>query len=185
MVDEKTEDVDTEVFDDERRARARSPTIRGMEPSASSPTLPKGTLPRATDPLEDEHTDVDPEQQDNAKTRIAVPRSKRPTKRGTTKTASPKPVAPERSEPLPIISMKDALSASTEKRAAKEHRVQLRPLSEVRRADTQPQNLGFLAPPRDPKGVRVRRLHDLVVWGSVVVIVSCLVMLAVWFLARN
>jgi hypothetical protein len=184
MVDEKTEEVDTEVFDDERRARARSPTMRGLEPS--SPTLPTGTLPRATDPLQDERTDVDPEtQDDNAKTRIAVPRSKRPTKRGTMKTASPKPVPAERSEPLQIISMKDALASSAEKRAAKEHRVQLRPLSEVRRADTQPQNLGFLAPPRDPKAVRVRRLHDLVVWGSVVVIVGCLVMLAVWFLART
>ncbi len=91
----------------------------------------------------------------------------------------------ERSEPLQIISMKDALTQSADKRVAREHRVQLRPLSEVRRADTQPQNLGFLAPPRDPKAVRVRRMHDLVVWGSVVVIVSCLVMLAVWFLARN
>ncbi|HEY5938217.1 MAG TPA: hypothetical protein VIU61_26380 [Kofleriaceae bacterium] len=166
---EKTEEVDTAIFDDERRARARSPTLRG---SAA---------------VDEERTDVDPEKQDNAqdnaKTRIAVPRSKRQTKRGSK--ASPVPVKPERSEPLPIISMKDALSASAEKRAAKEHRVQLRPLSEVRRAETQPQNLGFLAPPRDPKAVRIRRFHDLVMWGSVVVIVGCLVMLAVWFLARN
>lgn len=147
QLDDKTEEVDTKVFDEER-------------------------------------TDVDPDKQDNAKTRIAVPRSKRPTKRGT-KTGSPVPVRPERSEPLPIISMKDALSASAEKRAAKEHRVQLRPLSEVRRAETQPQNLGYLAPPRDPKAVRIRRFHDLIMWGSVVVIVGCLVMLAVWFLARN
>lgn len=169
---EKTEEVDTAIFDDERRARARSPTLRG------------------TPSVDEERTDVDPEKQDNArdhardnaKTRIAVPRSKRQTKRGSK--ASPVPVKPERSEPLPIISMKDALSASAEKRAAKEHRVQLRPLSEVRRAETQPQNLGFLAPPRDPKAVRIRRFHDLVMWGSVVVIVGCLVMLAVWFLAR-
>lgn len=147
QLDDKTEEVDTKVFDEER-------------------------------------TDVDPDKQDNAKTRIAVPRSKRPTKRGS-KAGSPVPVRPERSEPLPIISMKDALSASAEKRAAKEHRVQLRPLSEVRRADTQPQNLGYLAPPRDPKAVRIRRFHDLIMWGSVVVIVGCLVMLAVWFLARN
>jgi hypothetical protein len=168
QLDDKTEEVETEVFDDQRLARARSPTLRGPHPPA---------------PVDEERTDVDPEKQDNAKTRIAVPRSKRPTKRGS-KAASPRPVPSERSEPLPIISMKDALSASADKRAAKEHRVQLRPLSEVRRADTQPQNLGYLAPPRDAKAGRIRRFHDLVMWGSVVVIVGCLVMLAVWFLAR-
>ena len=64
-------------------------------------------------------------------------------------------------------------------------RVKLRAISEVSPlASAQPQNLGYLAPPRDPSEVRVRRLQDYVIWGSVCVIFASIVALAIWFLAR-
>ena len=43
--------------------------------------------------------------------------------------------------------------------------------------------MGYLAPPADQKERNVRKVRDWLIWGSVLVIISCLVMLGVWFLA--
>jgi len=184
-----TDEIETEV-DDQKHTRVRNPTKRGHESGTPTTTLPRGTIPQPADSLaagsiEEERTDVDPAKQqvklsERAQARVkSLARSKQPTK--------PRPVqraGTEPSAPIQVISMKDSLTASAEKRVAREHKVRFRPLAEVRGAETQP-NLGNLAPPRDPRAVRARRLHDLVVWGSVVVIVGCAVMLGVWFLAGN
>ncbi len=88
-------------------------------------------------------------------------------------------------EPLRMISMKTPaeLAAENQAREVNRHQVKLRPLSELGSSLTPPR--GNLAPPRDPRVVRARRLRDLVIWGSAVVIVGCVVMLGVWFLAHR
>ncbi|MBA3818070.1 MAG: hypothetical protein H0X17_04215 [Deltaproteobacteria bacterium] len=97
----------------------------------------------------------------------------------------------ERSEPLRVISMKTPRDVVAQRKrdqlqdAAREHKAQIRSLAEVRKQKGTPAGgMGYLAPPRDAKEVRARRLRDVVIWGSVVVIVGCAVMLGVWFLAR-
>jgi hypothetical protein len=94
---------------------------------------------------------------------------------------------PERSEPIKVVSMKTPAEVAVERRGhAAVPVVQIRSLSEVKRMhDTPPGGFGTLAPPRDPKGVAVRKLRDFVIWGCAVVIVACGVMLGVWFLARR
>jgi hypothetical protein len=63
--------------------------------------------------------------------------------------------------------------------------VKLRALSEVAANQHTPQRqLGYLAPPRDPVQVRARRTRDFVVWGSVCVILACVVALGIWFIAK-
>ena len=60
--------------------------------------------------------------------------------------------------------------------------VQLRAMSDV--VQTPRHGTGHLAPPHDPRDARSRRIQDLVIWGSVVVITASLVTLLIWFLAR-
>jgi hypothetical protein len=86
--------------------------------------------------------------------------------------------------PLQIISMKTPAEVAAERkhRVAVAHQVKLRALSEV--AAVRAVDLGRLAPPRDPRQARARRVRDALIWGSVVVIIGCAVMLAVWFVAR-
>ena len=63
--------------------------------------------------------------------------------------------------------------------------VQLRALSDVSNKHGAPQeNLGYVAPPRDRGEVRARRGRELVIWGSVVVMIASGVALAIWFLAK-
>ena len=88
----------------------------------------------------------------------------------------------ERSEPIKVISMK--APTDDKKREAKQHKPELRALADVLpRNATPPRGMGRLAPPADPKQARVRKVRDWLIWGSVLVIISCVVMLAVWFLA--
>ena len=96
----------------------------------------------------------------------------------------------EKSEPIKVISMKTPAAIAHEKQAAKKaqqkkhHKAEIRALSDVvRRDQTPPRAMGYLAPPADPKERQVRRLRDWLIWGSVLVIISCIVMLGVWFLA--
>ncbi|MGN6110681.1 MAG: hypothetical protein ACTHU0_36600 [Kofleriaceae bacterium] len=101
----------------------------------------------------------------------------------------PRPVQPAPAQ-IQVISMKAGAAPSEPTRGAgpgdpAPRRVHLRPLSEVRRTDTPPMGLGYLAPPRDPREVRARKLRDLLVWGSVVIVLGSAVMLAVWFLAGS
>jgi hypothetical protein len=138
--------------------------------------------------------------------RSGTPRPKAPTRRGHESSAialpeiehaTPTQIDPlphNRSEPLRVISMKtpaDLVAArnegrpAPEARQAREHRPQLRSLGDVMQRNSAPvHGTGNLAPPRDPKEVRGRKLRDLVIWGSVVVMLGCAVMLAVWFIAR-
>jgi hypothetical protein len=92
--------------------------------------------------------------------------------------------APTPREPIRVISMKDASGPrkprTDERRAVK---VQLRSIAEARRHDTPPAGLGHLAPPRDPKKARNRRLIDNVIWGCVAIMLACAIMLAIWLVA--
>ena len=99
----------------------------------------------------------------------------------------PRNRANERSEPIRVISMKTpGEGAADKKREAKQHKPAIRALSDVLpRHATPPQGMGRLAPPADPRQARARKLRDGLIWGSVLVIISCVVMLAVWFLAGN
>ena len=96
------------------------------------------------------------------------------------------PPRKERSEPIRVISMKTPAELAAEKKQAKQHRPEIRALSDVLpRNATPPRGMGRLAPPADPKQARVRKLRDWLIWGSVLVIISCVVMLGVWFLATG
>lgn len=90
------------------------------------------------------------------------------------------------SQPLRAISMKTPGELAAEKGAGKvqpdPRRMQIRELRP--RHATPPQGLGRLAPPRDERETRVRRRQDLLIWGSVIVIVGSFVTLGIWFLAR-
>lgn len=92
----------------------------------------------------------------------------------------------ERSEPIRVISMKSPAEIAAEKKQAKKHNVEIRALSDVvRQHQTPTRGMGYLAPPADPKERQVRKVRDWLIWGSVLVIISCAVMLAVWFLATR
>ena len=87
------------------------------------------------------------------------------------------------SEPIRVVSMKTPADLEVDKPTNKPlPEVKLRAISDVHK--TPPRGMGRLAPPRDPKEARSRRVRDNVIWGSVAVIVAAVVMLAVWFLAR-
>ena len=90
----------------------------------------------------------------------------------------------KRSNPIRVISMKDATGPrkqrTDERRAVQ---VQLRSIAEVRRRHDTPVGLGHLAPPRDPRQARKRRLVDNVIWGCVAIMLACGIMLAIWLVA--
>lgn len=95
------------------------------------------------------------------------------------------PPAAAAPEPLRVISMKTPMeleAEQAEKAARQLPVVKMRAMSEVRK--TPPRGLGNLAPPRDPREARSRRVQDVVIWGSVAVILASIVTLAIWFLAR-
>jgi hypothetical protein len=91
--------------------------------------------------------------------------------------------APERSEPLQIISMKDQLARQPRREERRPLQVQLRSLAEVSGRNDTPVNLGRLAPPRDPRQARARRLRANVMWGCVAIVLACGISLVVWFVA--
>lgn len=98
---------------------------------------------------------------------------------------------PNRGEPLKVISMKTPAELAAEKKrvhadqANRQLKAEIRSLADVhKQRQTPPGGMGYLAPPRDVKGVRARRAREVALWGSVLVIVACAVMIAVWFLAR-
>ena len=134
-----TDELKTEIYDSQQRARMPKPTKRGH----GSGEIEIGTP-----------TEIDP------------PRK-------------------ERSEPIRVISMKTPAEIAAEKKQAKKQEAKIRPLSEVIRMDqTPPRGMGNLAPPANARERNVRRLRDWLIWGSVLVIIACTVMLGVWFLAR-
>ncbi len=60
--------------------------------------------------------------------------------------------------------------------------VQLRPLAEL--SKTPPHGMGRLAPPHDPNRARTRKTQDVMIWGSVVVMIGSIVTLVIWLIAR-
>ena len=107
----------------------------------------------------------------------------------------PKPGEPdfvrEASTPIRVKSMKTPGQVSSGEIplppdvARPQHQVKLRAISEVASQSQRPQlALGYLAPPRDPKEVRSRRRGELVIWGSVAVMIACAIALGIWFLAK-
>lgn len=98
------------------------------------------------------------------------------------------PARADRSEPIRVISMKTPADREPARRqvpAANPHVVKLRAMSELGGQHTPPEGMGRLAPPRDPKQVRVRRIRDLLLWGFAVILIGALVMLGVFYLARR
>jgi len=97
------------------------------------------------------------------------------------------PPRKERSEPIRAISMKTPAEVAAERKkklTAKQHRPEIRALSDVvSKNATPPRGMGYLAPPANQKERNGRKFRDWLIWGSVLVIISCVVMLGVWFLA--
>lgn len=150
-----TDEQRTEIYDSTQRARANRPTKKGFESGE-----------------------------------IAIPT--KPDKGQTLEIGTPTEIDPprkERSEPIRVISMKTPAEIAAEnkaKRAAKQHKPEIRALADVvGQRSTPPRGMGNLAPPADPKERNVRKLRDWLIWGSILVIISCAVMLGVWFLAGN
>jgi hypothetical protein len=113
-------------------------------------------------------------------------RSRPPTDQQRTAIYDPERASPTDSQPIRVISLKAPGESSEDRLPVKQHRARLRRLSEVAqraRVATPPGGLGYLAPPRDPREARTRRLRDYVLWGSVVVLLASGVTIAVWFLA--
>ena len=86
------------------------------------------------------------------------------------------------SQPIQAISHKTdaAPRPSAERRAVPQ--VQIRSMAEV--AKTPAQGLGHLAPPHDPNRARTRKAQDVLIYGSIVVIIGSIVTLVIWLIAR-
>ncbi|MFN0251126.1 MAG: hypothetical protein ACKV2T_29900 [Kofleriaceae bacterium] len=71
-------------------------------------------------------------------------------------------------------------------RPAYDHRpvpqVQIRSMANL--SKTPAGGMGRLAPPHDPNVARTRKAQDLLIWGSVVVIIGSVVTLMIWLIAR-
>ncbi len=136
-------------------------------------------------------------------------RPKSPTQRGHERTAYDTPSALRRATPhtgddertdiyesgklplpapaIKVKSMKEPGELSSEQPADARvlPQVKLRAMSEVAsQSHAGQRSLGYLAPPRNPADVRARRTRDFIVWGSVCVILACVVALGIWFVAK-
>jgi len=171
-------------------------------PRFDEPSAPKQRAPSSFDP----HGRIDdssrtakwaPRELEEA-TRAEAPRAqaparrpKGPTKRGhdaagkpARRAATAPPPPGSGSEPMRVISMKTPADLDAEEKAQRVLPVvKLRALSDVHQ--TPPRGMGNLAPPRDPREARSRRVRDNIIWGSVAVILASFVTLAIWFLARR
>ena len=97
------------------------------------------------------------------------------------------PVPAQENNQICAVSMKAPELPGAVRRPAfpvRVHNVQLcsRPTTKGRH-ETSPADLGYLAPPRNEHEARARKLRELMISGSVVVIVGSVVMLAIWLLA--
>jgi hypothetical protein len=157
------------------RARRSTETGTGVAPAAPAGARPGS--PEQFQSFESDVTDVTPRPQ--------LPAAEVPTPTHVDH-ATPTEVTQraERSEPIRVISMKDATGPRpqrTEERRAVQ--VQLRSIAEVTRRHDTPVGLGHLAPPRDPRQARKRRLVDNMIWGCVAIMLACGIMLAIWLVA--
>lgn len=187
-------------------ARGQKPTNRGTPPpgdfSDDGPTSiyesgahksddlraarpDKGQPARATRPDRGQQQPTDPRatkvERPNEKTQVdASP----PSDSTEDENGHPAPKV-EASQPIVAISMKtpaDPRLAPVPKQEREMPHVRLRAMSEVARAQ-QPQNLGNLAPPYDPREARKRSARELVVWGCLAVMIASGIALVVWFVA--
>jgi hypothetical protein len=89
---------------------------------------------------------------------------------------------PERSEPIRVFSMKDRTAPQRRPDAQRPPlHVQLRSLAEVARRNDTP--VGRLAPPRDPRQARARRLRGNLGWACVALGLAAAISLAIWLAA--
>ncbi len=98
---------------------------------------------------------------------------------------APQPMPPPRAaQPMQAISHKMADSAPRPVQQQRPvHQVQMRPLSDLSKQTPQ-QGMGRLAPPHDPNRARTRKTQDVMIWGSIVVIIGSIVTLVIWLIAR-
>jgi len=92
---------------------------------------------------------------------------------------------PERSEPILAISMKartDQQKARADEQRVPLH-VQLRALAQVSGQHAAQIDLGNLAPPRDPREARARRVRSNVARAGVAVVLAAAIALAIWLVA--
>jgi hypothetical protein len=82
--------------------------------------------------------------------------------------------------PVRVISMKTPAAEAPEKLARRKPEVKLAPPGPVVVPATP---RGRLAPPRDTREVRVRRVRDVIVRGGVAVLVAAVVALVIWLIA--
>ena len=164
--------------------RSKTPTLKGDPKAGDSfpgdPTTVDGPLGKRRRGVD--HNDDDP-------TNIYDSQPLR-----TPPATIPRPGEPdfvrEPATPIRVRSMKTPGQASSgaiplppDAQPRPQHQVKLRAISEI--AKPTPQlSLGYLAPPRDPNAVRARRTRDFIVWGSVCVILACVVALGIWFIAK-
>ena len=87
---------------------------------------------------------------------------------------------------LQVVSRK-AADAAAGKLAASGPREQTAPVPKLRAiseiSDTPPYGMGRLAPPRDAREVRSRRVRDVVIWCAAAAALATLVSLLIWFVA--
>lgn len=92
----------------------------------------------------------------------------------------------QHSEPIRVISMKDHAEAQQRRDDPRAPlQVQLRSMAEVRGRKNTPVPLGNLAPPRDPRQARARRVRANVIWAGVAIALACAIALAIWLVARR
>jgi hypothetical protein len=95
---------------------------------------------------------------------------------------------PEGGEPIRVISMKDQAGSGKARGPAGDERraplqVQLRSMAEVAGLGDPGNDLGHLAPPRDPRQARRRRRRDNAVWACVAIALACAISLGIWLVA--
>jgi hypothetical protein len=173
-----TDEVATRVFDEEGRQRTQFGATMPAAGSAAAPPEHPGQF----EPFELDATEVTP-MPGRAQLEQATPTH-----------VDPAPVPPgapvalrgaRRSEPIQAISMKDrggAQKPRNDDQRVPLH-VQLRSIAEAAGMQDSGIGLGHLAPPRDPRQAQARRVRSNVVWACVAIVLACVIMLVVWFVA--
>lgn len=173
-------------------ARVRRPTddastdVYDLSRHAAAPGSPAGYQS-----FEDDRTEETPMPVRSVPGLIETPTS---IERATPTSIDPPPAPPapapraviraERSEPIVVVSMKDQLAA--DRRGPAVHavapHVQLRSLAEVA-GNHEAKELGRLAPPRDPREVRARRLRASLARAAVAILLAGAIGFATWWIA--
>src|SRR5262249_47036142 len=158
------------------RPGAAGPAVTPPVPAAMPAPAPAGTVPQhAAVSWENDATHVitetGPESPGPAMPTPVHPRG--PNDEATAPPVQPRPneqgtrtevmARAERSEPIRVISMKDRSEGPRAHAERTPPRVQLRSLADVSGGRELPADLGHLAPPRDPRQARARRLIDNVI----------------------